>query len=65
MFKKLREFFAEAKSEFKKISWPTLDEVKGSTAVVGVTILCVMALLAVYDLGILGLKDVAKMILGK
>jgi preprotein translocase SecE subunit len=60
MFQNLREFFAEAKSEFKKISWPTLDEIKGSTAVVGVTIVFVMVLLAVYDLGVLGIADLLK-----
>jgi preprotein translocase subunit SecE len=52
MFKGLSEFFAEAKSEFKKISWPSWDEIKGSTAVVCVTILFLMLLLAIYDFGI-------------
>ena len=50
MLQQLRQFFAEAKSEYKKISWPTLEEIKGSTAVVCVTIGFVMVLLAVYDL---------------
>ena len=50
MLENLRVFFAEAKTEFKKISWPSQDEIKGSTAVVCVTIGCLMALLAVYDL---------------
>jgi preprotein translocase SecE subunit len=49
MFENLKIFFAEAKSEFKKISWPGPDEIKGSTTVVCVTIGCLMALLAVYD----------------
>ena len=65
MFQKLSEFFAEAKSEFKKISWPTQDEIKGSTGVVCMTILCVMILLATYDLGILGITKLAQKFLGK
>lgn len=55
MFQNLKEFFAEAKSEFKKISWPSQDEIKGSTAVVCVTIAFLMAVLAVYDFGIMGI----------
>ena len=57
MFKGLSEFFAEAKAEFKKVSWPSLDEIKGSTAVVCVTIIFVMALLALYDMSILGVHQ--------
>ncbi|HVM32801.1 MAG TPA: preprotein translocase subunit SecE [bacterium] len=49
MFQQLKEFFAEAKSEFKKISWPTPEEIQGSTAVVFVTILSLMVMLFVYD----------------
>jgi len=50
MLENLRNFFAEAKSEFNKISWPTRDEIKGSTAVVCITILFLMVLLGGYDL---------------
>ena len=60
MLQNLREFFAEAKSEFKKISWPTQDEIKGSTAVVCVTIAFVMVLLWVFDLGIMGVGNLAQ-----
>ena len=49
MFENLKVFFAEAKSEFKKISWPTWDEIKGSTAVVCTTIISLMLVLASYD----------------
>ena len=55
MFENLKVFFAEAKSEFKKISWPNWDEIKGSTAVVCVTIIFLMMVLAVYDFGVSGL----------
>ena len=50
MFENLRHFFAEARSEFKKISWPTRDEIKGSTTVVCVTIGSFMLVLWFYDL---------------
>ncbi len=52
MLENLKAFFAEARSEFKKISWPTWDEIKGSTAVVCTTIFFLMVVLAVYDFGI-------------
>ncbi len=45
----LKGFFAEARSEFKKISWPSRDEIKGSTTVVCVTIFMMMILLLAYD----------------
>jgi preprotein translocase subunit SecE len=52
MFQQLKDFLAEARSEFKKISWPTWDEIKGSTAVVCVTIGFLMLLLMAYDAAI-------------
>ncbi len=57
MFESLKVFFAEAKTEFKKISWPTRDEIKGSTAVVCVTIGFLMVLLATYDFAIMGVVN--------
>jgi len=50
MIEQLKQFLAEAKSEFKKISWPAPEDIKGSTAVVCVTIFFIMVLLATYDL---------------
>jgi len=49
MIEQLRNFFIEARSEFKKISWPSPDEIRGSTAVVFVTIGFLLLLLFVYD----------------
>ena len=49
LIENLKVFFTEARSEFKKISWPDRDEIKGSTTVVCVTIACVMVLLLAYD----------------
>lgn len=62
MLQSLREFFAEAKSEFKKISWPTQDEIKGSTAVVCATIAFLMVLLWLFDVGIMGVGNLAQKI---
>jgi len=50
MFRNLKEFFAEAKSEFKKISWPSREEAQGSTMVVLVTVVFLVVLFFVYDL---------------
>jgi preprotein translocase subunit SecE len=65
MFTQLRQFFAEAKSEFKKISWPSREDIQGSTAVVCVTIIFVMFLLAAYDLGIMGIVRLVRQVFGK
>lgn len=65
MFEQLKQFFAEAKSEFKKISWPTREDIQGSTSVVCITIAFVMILLAVYDLGIMGIVRLLHGIFGK
>ena len=58
MFQGLMHFFAEAKSEFKKISWPTRDEIKGSTAVVCLTIGFFMLVLGTYDFAILWIMKI-------
>jgi preprotein translocase SecE subunit len=50
MIEQLKQFFSEAKAEFKKISWPSTEDIKGSTAVVCLTIFFLMVLLGVYDL---------------
>ncbi len=34
MIKKIRKYFGEVQFEMKKVSWPTWDELKGSTYVV-------------------------------
>ncbi len=65
LFDSLKEFFADAKAEFKKISWPTRDEVKESTTIVCATILFVMVVLGVYDLGIMGVANFADKLFSK
>ena len=44
MIKKIRKFFEEVQFEMKKVSWPTWDELRGSTYVV----LSLSALLAIF-----------------
>jgi preprotein translocase subunit SecE len=61
----LKVFFADAKTEFKKISWPSRDEVKDSTVIVCVTILFVMVALAAYDAGIVGIANFAQKLFSK
>jgi preprotein translocase subunit SecE len=61
----LKVFFADAKTEFKKISWPSRDEVKDSTTIVCVTILFVMVVLGAYDMGIMGFVNFAQKIFSK
>ncbi len=61
----LREFFADAKTEFKKISWPSRDEVKDSTTIVCVAIVFVMVVLGTYDLGITGVYNAAQKLFSK
>lgn len=61
----LREFFVDAKTEFKKISWPSRDEVRDSTTIVCSTILFVMVVLGVYDLGIMSVANFAEKLFSK
>lgn len=42
-------FFQEFKTEMKKVTWPTKDETTGTTAVVVVTVLIIVAFLGVVD----------------
>ncbi len=65
LYDSLKEFFADAKAEFKKISWPSRDEVKESTVIVSATILFVMLVLGVYDLGIMGVANFAGKLFSK
>jgi preprotein translocase subunit SecE len=49
MFESMKVFFSEARSEYKKISWPTREEIQGSTAVVLTTVGFVLIALFVFD----------------
>jgi preprotein translocase subunit SecE len=45
---RMRDYIAETQEELKKCTWPTRDELKGSTVVVVVT----MAILGVFTVGV-------------
>jgi preprotein translocase subunit SecE len=61
----LKVFFNDAKTEFKKISWPSRDEVKDSTIIVCTTIVFVMVVLGVYDTGIVTVANFAQKLFSK
>ena len=44
-----REFLKDVRTEASKVSWPTRDELRDSTAVVIVTVLLVAAFLFLVD----------------
>ncbi|MBO4784378.1 MAG: preprotein translocase subunit SecE [Lachnospiraceae bacterium] len=50
--KSKRSFFKGIKSEFKKITWPTKDDVFKQTLVVTVITVVVALLIAAIDLGV-------------
>ena len=61
----LKVFFNDARTEFKKISWPSRDEVKDSTIIVCTTIVFVMVVLGVYDTGIVTVANFAQKLFSK
>jgi preprotein translocase subunit SecE len=46
---KIRNYFAETEEELKKCSWPSRDELKGSTVVILVTTILLGAFTVVVD----------------
>jgi len=46
---KLRNYVAETREELKKCTWPTNDELKGSTVVVMISVLLLGAFTVVVD----------------
>jgi preprotein translocase subunit SecE len=50
MIKKIRKFFEEVQFEMKKVSWPTWDELRGSTYVVLSLSVLVALFLFIVDL---------------
>jgi preprotein translocase subunit SecE len=47
--KRIRDYIGETREELKKCTWPTWDELKGSTVVVSVAILLMGAFTVVVD----------------
>ena len=50
MIKKIRKFFEEVQFEMKKVSWPTWEELRGSTYVVLSLSVLIALFLFVVDL---------------
>ena len=49
MFQKLVEFLKDVRAEIGKITWPTREELRGSTVIVIVTVLLLTFFVAVVD----------------
>ena len=52
MIKRLQEFLKGVEFEMRKVSWPTLEELRGSTAVVLVLSLILVIFLFIVDFGL-------------
>ena len=48
----LREYIKDVRTELKKVSWPTREELRDSTVVVIVTVLLVAAFIGIIDQGL-------------
>jgi len=60
-FGKVKEFLAEAKAEFKKVTWPTPKQTLASTSVVLVVVIIMSLFLGLVDFG---LVKILRLILG-
>ena len=49
MIKKISGFFSEVRAEMQKVTWPTREELTGSTAVVLVTMLFLSTFIGLAD----------------
>ncbi|MDH5560882.1 MAG: preprotein translocase subunit SecE [Deltaproteobacteria bacterium] len=61
MFKKTRQFLADVKFEFKKVTWPTKEQTLKQTGVVMVLTAITSVFLGVVDYG---LSEVFKQVIG-
>lgn len=49
MFRRLKEFFINVRTEFKKVSWPTRNELVGSTMVVIISVFFLSVFVGICD----------------
>jgi preprotein translocase subunit SecE len=49
MFQKLVKFIREVRNELKRVSWPSRDEIRGSTTVVIVIVLILAVFIGLVD----------------
>ncbi len=61
MFKKLKNFLAEVRTEFKKVTWPTREQTIKHTGVVLVIVAITGAFLGIVNYG---LNELFKLIIG-
>jgi preprotein translocase subunit SecE len=52
MFERLKKFLKEVRLELTKVTWPTANELRGSTAVVIVTVLIFTVFIYLVDKGL-------------
>jgi preprotein translocase subunit SecE len=52
MFERLKKFLKEVRLELAKVTWPTANELRGSTAVVIVTVLIFTVFIYLVDKGL-------------
>ena len=52
MFERLKKFLKEVRLELTKVTWPTANELRGSTAVVIVTVLIFTVFIYLIDKGL-------------
>lgn len=52
MFERLKRFLKEVRLELTKVTWPTANELRGSTAVVIVTVLILTLFIYLVDKGL-------------
>lgn len=57
LFSRIKRYFKETKSELKKVTWPSMAQIKKNTGVIIVFILIVTAFLFVCDLAFGGLRN--------
>ena len=58
MFQKINKFFLEVRQEMAKVSWPTRDELKGTTIIVIVIIVILSVFIWVADKVLEGLLNI-------
>ena len=49
MWNKIKKFIADVRAEMQKVTWPTREEVTGSTAVVLMTMLILSTFIGISD----------------
>ena len=52
MFERLKKFLKEVRLELGKVTWPTVNELRGSTGVVIVTVLIFTVFMYLIDKGL-------------